>query len=491
MAYANAMGTTAATYTKAFAECYWGREIEISPPELGGAALGERFTTDFGLKKYLLMIEEKPIYDQEVLGRSVRILKEFSDKPLKFRPWKKIPQGKTRTHMKLLGSFHGIHSELIALKHKAANRFLVDKEWYYKEFWVPLERKLDEAADYPIGGFWDWAVERVWPNAAIPQHFISSETDKYERRVLPFVRLQKERNKYTLPAMMEAYINKYKLNITSDCPTSEIDFNSILEVEVPIYEYKDTYKIIYSVDTMERMVEFSTPRRVQLDHWYRNQTLITGLKTPRLRSKAALEFMTKVWGYLPFDRATWYTEVPIPYKESWEPLFQEFPPGVHQQVLMDLHRHGAYESFDPMFTAEDIQGYIDTHKAHWKSRMKSKAKSRAKTKAVAPEQPGNFQEATEILSLINMDDINEMLSTIWAEKFQPVIVPEPEPPVSEASCFDSVMSLDFDLTPFDTHTPENVEEDEWNPEADDEDDLIQAALDELNYNPFEDTNDWG
>jgi hypothetical protein len=469
---------------------YWGvEELPLGPPELGGAAIGYSYRTDYSLKNTLILLEEKKGWDLIKAQNYLRASKEaFSHTP-EFRPWKRLPLGPTRNYMLELGKYAGLHHELESFSLKAHNKFVTNTMWYKVQFWTHYTKMVKEATAKPVldHDFWIWCKQERWPSYAIPTAFVLKEEKLPPmQRVLPFVRIQKEGSRYSLPSMMEAFIKHMTNQLVLTVPVEDISFKGYLLWEAPIVGDTDHYCPIVNMELISKIADFSDPRRVFLDYWYRHNAVITELDLPDFRSDAAIELISKIEGRdirtLGFDKATWYTKVPLPYKSSWSETLTSNLPDTHEQLILSILEDGSLLSEETaIFLKEDFDNDRRQNSSYWKQKTKSKVKGHQKRKAALEgKAPAQTTTEEEILTLLNMDDIQEVMDRIrfGQPKLNLVINKEPVelPPILSYSL--SQME-EPDWLSQDCGLPQDEEEYNWDQEED-ENSYLDRALDQLN-----------
>jgi hypothetical protein len=472
-------------YIKMMGSAYWGlQELPEGPPELGGVAIGYTFRTDYSLKNTLILLENMKGWDLIKAQNYLRASKEaFSHTP-QFRPWKRMPHGPTRTYMLALGKYSGLHHELESFSMKAHNKFITNTTWYKLEFWRHYALKVQEAQAQPIidHEFWLWCKQERWPSYAIPSAFVTKEVIlPPTQRVLPFVRMNKVKAKYSLPSMMEAYLKYMQGNVVLNIPIQEISFIGYLLWEAPVLGDSDHYRPLCNMELISQIAEFSDPRRTFLDYWWRNNSVPTELDIPDFKSDAALDLISLIEGTdirnLGYDKATWYTNIPLPYKSCWSSCLTANLPDLHESIIMQALADGSLITDETaVYLKEDIDNDRRQNKKFWKEKTRSKKRSGQKRKLeLGHRAPAQTITEDEPLTLLNMDDIREVMDRV-RDKF----IPEPE--VSTPRQIVEVSyRYDWGSIPEPTHGyTEILDEPEYDWEQEeDEDSLIAAALDRL------------
>jgi len=84
------------------------------------------------------------------------------------------------------------------------------------------------------------------------------------------------------------------------------------------------------METISKIADFCDPRRTYLDYYYRNRTVITELSTIDFRSEHALDLISSIEGHDiradGYDKATWYTTIPVPYNSAWTNILSKHLP---------------------------------------------------------------------------------------------------------------------------------------------------------------------
>jgi len=484
------MAATAENYTAIFSEQYWGKSINNDfPPEMGGVSLGTWHRTPYSLKQGLLILEDLHGYELFKHATILRVTKEhFAHHPT-FRPWVKMPKGPTRDSFLLLGKVKGLHHELESLSLKAHNQFLIDSEWYYKEFWGSYSKKLDEYADPIPFDIWDWAKQHVWPTYAIPDAFVVEKENLHNNQILPFVRMQKAKPIYSLPSMVAAYYHWFGLNVQTEIAEDDIDFRPYLQWEAAIHQDAVAYIPIMDMDTISMLSEFSDPRRVILDYHHRHKQLIVKMDCSNPKPKAALDLIKRTFSdasWEEYTEATWWTKLPLPIKEEWKETIFATLPDIHERLILDLMDEKIVEPKEFVLSYQSLEADKRRNPKFWKERTRSKKKS-AKKKASQRLQPQIPIQEDQDLSLINMDDIREVMLRVH-DNFEPPTPTEPVPfEVDQFRNFEDLINYED----FGDEAPP-PEEGEWDPEAtsDDERRMIAEALDAYEESDEDYVPDW-
>jgi hypothetical protein len=479
---------TAEHYVKTLGSAYWNvRDLPEAPPELGGVAIGQTFRTSYSLKGALTILEQKTGWDLIKSQSILRASKEAFSWTPQFRPWAKMPDGPTKSYMILLGKHAGIHHELESFSLKAQNKFVTDSKWYLTQFWSHYSKKINEAITNPIldHDFWVWCKQEKWPTYAIPSAFVTKEEKlPLNQKVLPFVRMSKDENRYSLPSQMEAYIKYMRGEIVLNIPVEEINLKDFLLWESPVIGDIDHYQPICDMELISKIASFSDPRRVFLDYWWRNNSVITGLDLPDFRSDAALDLISTLEGHdirsNGFDKATWYTRIPLPYRSCWSDILTRNLPDMHENIIMHLldGQPSQYEE-TAIFLKEDFDNNRREDKQFWKKKTKSKIKSHEKKKKLL-EGRATAQTTTEEepLTLLNMDDIQQVMIKILSSKEEDSNKNLETVEYQPFSKFTYTLPEDPEWLNAECSSPKE-EEYNWEQEED-EDSLIAKALDQLN-----------
>jgi len=196
------------------------------------------------LKETLIFLEQYNGPEYFDMMNHLRLVKDsFSNHPI-YRPWKPMPPGPTRTYMLELGQVSGLHHELDSLSVKAHSQFLLDSEWYLENFWGPLSKKIRETYETrKLDNDWfSWAAEQRWPTYAVPDFLVESTRPLLGMDVIPFVRIEKTPNKYSLPSMVESFYQHYKYNnIFCSINKDDISFKGYCLWEAPVLAESDHY----------------------------------------------------------------------------------------------------------------------------------------------------------------------------------------------------------------------------------------------------------
>jgi hypothetical protein len=328
-----------------------------------------------------------------------------------------MPLGKTRDRMISIGKLSGLNHELEALELRAHNKFLLDHEWYLEEFWPDYTKKLRKAIDEPVIDHdwlnWCWVV--VWNTYAIPNYLVGDAVPfPYEDRILPFMRMDKVENKYSLPSQVEAFINYSELpDGLHSIPFSEMSLEGYTLWESPIYRDMDHFKPIVDMELISKIADFSDPRRCFLDYWKRNESIPTELLTKNHRAQSALQLLVSLYPYLKergYEGATWYTRVPVAYTGWMLKALDQQLPDLHASILLDLESGREVED-KPKFVAtlEFLDQDRRNNKSFWKKKTKSRIKSvKKENPSVQPELIDNLIDHSDCFAAINMDDARDI-----------------------------------------------------------------------------------
>jgi hypothetical protein len=476
-------------YILLHAQSYFGTEfINGLNPEFGGIGVGNKFRTPYSLKNTLLVLEKSTGKDFYYRAQCLLECKESereSNTP-EYKPWDKFPEGNTKSRMIEIGKLHGINHELESLLSRACNKFALDNKWVNQRKWEILDEKLSKINyDNPyICDVWDAIAKYRWPAHAVPKILVTSEVQMdQDIVVLPFARIQKEAARYSLPTMLEAFYKYHTGEKPGIVPIEELSMKGYLLWETPVFPDRDYYHPICDMELISKIADFCDPRRVFLDYWSRNSSVITGLRTEDHRGKATANFLATITGkpILAAYKATWYTQYILPYDEDLEKILSRHLPTSHEEIIaswflnQDFHKE--------LIDADLPFDFIDRDKREnpkfWRNRIKSKKRSERKKRAsksnVAPA-PIIHGEA---LSEINMDDISQLM-----DRYQETFRPKRELELVEERVIRPILSLelpdmetpDWLLNPVSPPT-EEVDEEQWNDSSEDEDEMIRLALD--------------
>jgi len=488
---------TSEHYIKLLCSAFWSvQEIPEGPPELGGVAIGYYYRTDYSLKNTLLLVEQMKGWDLIRAQTFLKASKECFSYTPSFRPWVKMTNGPTKSLMQTLGKYGGLHHELESFSLKAKNKFVLDTKWFQEQFWSHYTKICNEALANPIidHDWWIWCKQQRWPSFAIPNAFVvKEEILPPTQRVLPFCRMEKEKAKYSLPSMMVAYIQYFKDEIVSEIPVEEISFRGYLLWEAPVLQ-AEHYRPITDMRLISKISEFSDPRRTFLDYWYRNNSVPTELDLPDFKSEAALDLISQIEGTdirtLGYDRATWYTNIPLPYRSEWEEHLNTNLPDTHEEIIMSLSSGELPNNRETaVFLKEDFDNDRRQNRSFWKSKTKSKERSGKKRKAaLGSKAPAQTITEEEPLTLLNMDDILEVMIRINAMRDSSGKINYDTP--RELSWKNRLTGLQLEDRGEDFYTEPEEEEYNWEQEED-EDSLIAKALDQFYLNQSGVDDDYG
>jgi len=384
MKYANCCSETAITYLIMIAERTYNIKIDNTiPPELGGVSVGSYHLTRFGLKTSLLILEEKFITaadDYYKCWKYLYVLKETINHTSKFSPWNPFPEGRTKKIFQYIGKYQGLNNELKSLYDKTENKFVTERNFVNKDFWVTYSKGLIDNHDLIID-YWSWSLNESWKSYAIPNYFVSESSNASGVNLLPFVNIKRSKPICSWPSMTLAYIEWMSKGYSStDIKKEEIDFSSFCDYDVPIISDSDTFRPIIDMNTISKLSDFSSPMSVQKDFVARNEKYIINLKTKNKRAKAALSLMKLInpEGLGNYNGATWYTKTPVPYQNKWLEYIANQLPIFHEQIFECLDRGydlNEFEKSSLIFSINELQNHKIANKKFWKEKTNSKKTS--------------------------------------------------------------------------------------------------------------------
>lgn len=494
-------------YALKAAEAFYGVEIENElDPCFGGVCIGSYLRTPYMLKTTLLSLSEAKDKDFYYKFACLKVIKEHEASLPKFRPWKKIPSGACKDRMAILGGYTGLNHELTAFKQRANNEFNTNTDWFKYTYWTTLEEKLAKIdMDSCLVRYdpWDWIAEHRWPACAIPKELASGETVA-NLELLPFVRIQKTANRYTLPSQLVALIDSYSGEYIPEIPREERSLEGFLLWETPLLPESDCFRPMCNMETISKIADFGDPRRVFLDFWSREKVVITNLRLVDHRGLAAGKLIAALskGEYQP-RKGTWYTKIPLPLTETLEKHLHNFLPNHHSDIICVALRDNVDDEFD-FPNCELPYSWIDQdmreNKKFWKNKTKARKKSeRKKRSGQTLVAPGPISDQ-ESLSLVNMDDIAELIERftdgfLLKTQAEEDITPIEEKPPPSVNTFAFLADLPNEVPDWlnNCSSPKQEEEYDWDcePNEDDIDWEACAALDEDNYLSDECVNwDW-
>jgi hypothetical protein len=480
-------------YVIALAQSYFGCEFENGThPEYGGVSVGQYLRTKYNLKTTLVDLSNSIGKDFYYKASCLKVWKDSSkwQEYPEFRPWQKFPSGPTSERMKILGSVHGLNHEFESLMARTHNKFMLDTKWFQHKYWTKLEEKLSEI-DYDdphIWDIWGWISSERWPAMAIPRDIVTSSlvcNNDYD--YIPFMRMEKQSNKYSLLTQVEAIHDYFKWGKPSGIKEEEISLKGFLLWEAPIFPDSDYYHPMCNMETISKIADFSDPRRAFLDYCVREKSIITGLSTRDLRAESAARFLETVQGYPEncLYKATWYTTFPMPYDPELELTLAQHLPEDHEFIIINWTFNGLAPPPEEQGAAIPFE-FINRHKREnkqfWRKATRAKRASRKK-KTTTP-----FEDRLETvidkslpLSELNMDNISTLMQDYrdWIDKVNAPT--EEEPPafhIVDESQFITNLEIPDWLANADSESEQSDSESQIvsDPEQD-EQDLIRAALD--------------
>lgn len=272
---------------------------------------------------------------------------------------------------------------------------------------------------------WEWASTKEWPSYAIPSNLVKSEVIlPKDQRVLPFVRMQKEKPRYSLPSAMVSFIDHLGGRCLPEIPIQQIDFSLYLQYETPVITDQSSFEPICDMSILSTIANFSDPRRTFLDYWWRNNSVPTELYLTDVKSKAAFDLISMIDPSLindGYSLATWYTKYPIPYKEEWRHFLSHNFPDRHMEIIHALIKgeKPQYGVDTTIFLYDDFDNHRKSNKKFWKKATSSKIKGHEKRKAqLGHRAPAQTTTEEEILTLLNMDDIRRVMEDILSKREQ-------------------------------------------------------------------------
>jgi hypothetical protein len=350
------------------------------PPELGGIGLGKKFRSEVFNMKYALIMLERMEEGFMIKANLLKMWKELLTDPPKFRPWYPFPEGKTKELFKRLSEVSGIEGELKPFWDRANNKFNTDTRWYRSQFWSAYKIKAEQIRAQPqIIDFWGWASTQEWPSYAIPKALVAESEICHGNKQLPFVKISRRENKYSLPSMMVSYIFHKKQPELAFCGLKDIDFSQFYDFEVPIMESLNGYYPRVDMETMSKLSNFADPRRAVLDYYFRYDEVLIKLKTVDLKAQRALKLMEAAYpneDFTAYAGASWWTPIPVPYFQWWLDNLIKIPQHLHAGILLEFHQ-GYFDKCltkQMSITYEMLEQHMADHKDFWTSMKKMKKK---------------------------------------------------------------------------------------------------------------------
>jgi hypothetical protein len=452
---------------------YFGTDTDIGNPEYGGVLLGKYGRTQYDLKDTLLVLEASTGKDYFYKASCLRLVKEAL-KPLNYpvyRDWEKFPEGKTKTLMTMIGSLHGLNHELESMLAKAQNRFVIDTKYVNHKLWTTLENKILKLNpdDPPIFNVVDYLRGERWPNCAVPSCLVTSEMPvSHNYLELPFVRMEKEENKYSIIKMIEELYYLFRGHKPS-IPEEDVTLKGFIQWETPVYPDVDKYHPICDMELISKIADFNDPRRVFLDYWARSHSVITGLATEDLRGRAAQVLLDQLTG-IPRPgggTATWYTRIPLPLDDMAKKILSTHLPTYHEEILMDIvSRRREPDEFPTIdeYSYDKLIDYKEHNKRQWSKWTKSKRISEAKKRPTKKKQPASEDNPPVDIMDINMDQIRTVFDKIGAEFTERVqsLKQEQSPPSTGGEATDTPSGFNYNIEALRSETLlDSLDEPDW------------------------------
>jgi hypothetical protein len=259
--------------------------------------------------------------------------------------------------------------------------------------------------------FDDWIKHNRFHSCAIPTYLVESSVP-FNGKNLPFVRVQKEKYKYSLPSTIVNYILWWKKEPTL-FPPEHIDFSCFNQYEIPVYADQNQYIPIVDIILLGKISQFHDPRRVFMDYAERTGQIITELFTEDSSGESMIQLMRQLEPndkfLLSASGASWWTRIPLPYLKEWEKTISSTIPTLHSellsQLIMEFFTTGITKEIPVEITITDE--YIKTHqrynKEFWKKSLSNAKQAAKKAKPTEQKKRGSPDEDNAFL-LLNMDE---------------------------------------------------------------------------------------
>jgi hypothetical protein len=485
------------------AEKYWDAAIDMSIPfELGGiSGINVHQSSSFGLRPHLVSLED-PLLPFDVKVRrmnSLRAWQKMQNYEVPVAPWRIRKKGTCVEMYRQLTRHKGMTGELSLFSRKLRNEFDPDREESITIWWDEYARVVSENQGNSIVDFWDWAKTVSWHGFQVPEHFVTeSRPVQDDEGFIPFVanNVKRKDSRYSYLAIVVGYIEHHtKKKLGSGVKYEDIDLSVFSELYVPLQVNAEKYELVGSPKLVAQLTEFGHSGDAQLDWLSRQHSLITAMNINENIPHDALSFMRTINPVgNEFDKATWYTRVPIPYKTDWEYILKMFPYCVHESVLTHLHNNtmqyicNDYNLLDILLDSSNV-----TRAEVWAKTCASKGQDVANPQGVRlridPMASTAGLSVAEWLESIDPEALAELFSLAYGERVSAVTrsllgghSPAEEEPVPGPSTNNYVpdqfiMDLDVLCPPLVFEPYEDSEEEDLPNRSYDSDDEVAKFLD--------------
>jgi len=239
--------------------------------------------------------------------------------------------------------------------------------------------------------------------------------------------------------MIEEYYNNSQ-GIPSELPIKiPIDFSKYYDYNVPVFANKDKYEIVMDMTTVSQLHEFAYPKRALLDYIHRTGLMISGMNILETRAVSTLEFMKKCYPgdqdlYF-YEGATWWTQIPIPFRNEHLAKLSDISPNYHLQALMAIVSGSSPGNTLPRLTisVEDVQRLAQENPERWKGLLSADRKTATSKKNESTEYSDleEFNTPNLLLALPG-DDIRQVMEEFSARVHE---TPEENSTVEEVFTF--------------------------------------------------------
>jgi hypothetical protein len=410
--------TTIAQYSLNFAQSYWQTEFDLDCPipECGGLSLDYSLRTPYALKGSLVWLEraflQLDLDTWSKYARTFMLTKEYINRKIPYRPWKKFPEGRTRDIFITLGKMKGIHHELEHFGDKANNHFVTDSKWHRNEIWLGLTEEL--ATKTPVPGnrsFWDWARKQDWPNEALPAEFVEEDMFLPENYVLPWVVNKKGKMaSQTITSMVVDW---------SIGKSDELDFSPYFSHPTLVHANEVEYRPLLEPYELEKVLAHGEPKKVLLDYFLRYDRLPIKLRTEAKLCKTTLALLRKRYNF-PFkpDGATWWTSMPIPFKNEWLDATKHLLPMHSEAALAQIYLKGVeYDTFENLsYSFVYLEEDKKYNKEFWKEQLKIKKKKEKSLPKTAGQMFSHVKASDRVYDSIDNIENDIVFDRVFLEK---------------------------------------------------------------------------
>jgi hypothetical protein len=292
--------------------------------------------------------------------------------------------------------------------------------------------------------------------------------------------MSQPQNHFSLPSQVEAVVNYFTNdNYFHEIPMSEMTLSGFTQWEAPIFLQEDKYHTMQDLETISKLADFNDPRKVILDYWWRNDSIIAGLLTEDHRSKGALKILEFCFGEMSkeYIGATWYTRIPMPFTDWQRKILSDKLPDLHEGILMEAYEKNSSEIEPFCLTVEFVDFVRENDPDFWAF---EKAKKKDRWDLVGSTSSHLHEEHPHEgdLSLLDWDAVRDVaIRFILRDELN-------RPP--ETGTIQYLEDYQLDRNPVwlenNHETPEEEWHDTWSTASQEEMALL-AELDNLSWNP--------